>query len=613
MNWENTKHTGRSATYVVAASDAPAHVKAQADYVCDGTVADNVKIQAAIDAISGTKWETVKLVGSFSITTAIALESYLNLDLTEAIITAGANVDILTSANSKSHINILGGILDGNKTAGYTEDCIALSGTNGVLGTDFYLNVIGTEIRNAGNFGLDATNSQHVTFTRVKAHDNGLRGMMFDSGCYIWVTDCEVYSNGTTTAHYGIYFGNNLGSGKSWHDIHIHGLTTHDNAGIGLLLTDNLDTLSPYNADVNGVISYSNGNRGVLFQYLTRSTIKNIISYSNTGYGVGMIGCSYCDFSGIVTYSNTTHGVNVTNSTNASSIYNILTDIQTFSNTEIGLQINNTTHSTFKGVQSHGHTSPNYGIYEYGASSNNTYIGCDVSGNTYPFTSSGSGNIYQGNVSKIMPGEIRTASGSLTKTDYTFTTVTGTFTETGTQLKPGANTLHCTADGTAKLDIPTGCVAVAASVGGGATVADSPKTLVNNTAFAVTAGGTNEFTITITHIAFAWHDPEIQDILIKKIVVNITTKGGTATSIMDVGIADDAVGTNIGTEFFNDIDVDAAAAVHDSYIAGDGGTQTKWVLCQDNASATDGWVVGKIATEKADALAGSWYVEYVGK
>lgn len=39
----------RTATYVVAASNAPAHVKAQADYVCDG-VADNVEIQAAIDA-----------------------------------------------------------------------------------------------------------------------------------------------------------------------------------------------------------------------------------------------------------------------------------------------------------------------------------------------------------------------------------------------------------------------------------------------------------------------------------------------------------------------------------------------------------------------------------
>jgi hypothetical protein len=42
--------TGRGATYLVAASDAPTLVKDQADYVCDGT-ADNVEIQAAIDAL----------------------------------------------------------------------------------------------------------------------------------------------------------------------------------------------------------------------------------------------------------------------------------------------------------------------------------------------------------------------------------------------------------------------------------------------------------------------------------------------------------------------------------------------------------------------------------
>lgn len=42
--------SGGTATYVVAASDAPWHVKSQADYVCDG-IADDVQIQAAIDAL----------------------------------------------------------------------------------------------------------------------------------------------------------------------------------------------------------------------------------------------------------------------------------------------------------------------------------------------------------------------------------------------------------------------------------------------------------------------------------------------------------------------------------------------------------------------------------
>ncbi len=42
---------GRTATYTVAASDALEHVRAQADYVCDGT-ADEVQINLAIAAMS---------------------------------------------------------------------------------------------------------------------------------------------------------------------------------------------------------------------------------------------------------------------------------------------------------------------------------------------------------------------------------------------------------------------------------------------------------------------------------------------------------------------------------------------------------------------------------
>ena len=55
----------RTATYVVAASNAPAHVKAQSDFVCDG-VADNVEIQAAIDKIDSEGGE-IYLHGVFVI------------------------------------------------------------------------------------------------------------------------------------------------------------------------------------------------------------------------------------------------------------------------------------------------------------------------------------------------------------------------------------------------------------------------------------------------------------------------------------------------------------------------------------------------------------------
>jgi hypothetical protein len=70
-----------------------------------------------------------------------------------------------------------------------------------------------------------------------------------------------------------------------------------------------------------------------------------------------------------------------------------------------------------------------------------------------------------------------------------------------------------------------------------------------------------------------------------------------------------------GAEFFENLLANNAAAIHDSYVAGGTsyGTQTIWVNCQDSASATGGWVVGKIDTEIANALAGTYYIEYIGK
>jgi hypothetical protein len=81
-------------------------------------------------------------------------------------------------------------------------------------------------------------------------------------------------------------------------------------------------------------------------------------------------------------------------------------------------------------------------------------------------------------------------------------------------------------------------------------------------------------------------------------------------SHLDVGIADDATGTNRGTEFFNDILLNNTG-VNDSLIAP--GTQTLWVTIEDSSSTTDGWIVGQILDANAANLVGSYYIEIVGK
>jgi hypothetical protein len=229
----------------------------------------------------------------------------------------------------------------------------------------------------------------------------------------------------------------------------------------------------------------------------------------------------------------------------------------------------------------------------------------------------GIGTSISGNNKYIAPGEIRTYSGSLVPTGTcTATTVTGTFTESPLSLKPGANTMTCTASGTINVVMPAGSTAVVTS--GDSTVTDSPKTCAAGATTLVTVatgGGADTFTITVHCNAFAWHNPEAQDVLIKKVVLNRTAAGGTATAEINVGIADNGTVDDPGAEFFENLLANNAAALHDSYVAAGTsyGTQTIWVNCQDSASATGGWVVGKIDTEIANSLAGTYYIEVVGK
>jgi hypothetical protein len=71
--------TGGGATFVVAASDASDRVKNQADYLADGT-ADNVEIQAAIDALPDAGGKVVLSEGTFNVAVAIEYRSYVTVE-----------------------------------------------------------------------------------------------------------------------------------------------------------------------------------------------------------------------------------------------------------------------------------------------------------------------------------------------------------------------------------------------------------------------------------------------------------------------------------------------------------------------------------------------------
>ncbi len=122
---------------------------------------------------------------------------------------------------------------------------------------------------------------------------------------------------------------------------------------------------------------------------------------------------------------------------------------------------------------------------------------------------------------------------------------------------------------------------------------------------SLTAGNTNA-------ISFSWHNPYAQDAFVAEVEVEVTTVGGTAGSLIQVGIADDATGTNLGDEFLDGADLNTAG-VYNSLNAIDSGNQSKNVLVQDSASATDGWVVGKIITQNAASLVGKYYIKLIGR
>ena len=119
---------------------------------------------------------------------------------------------------------------------------------------------------------------------------------------------------------------------------------------------------------------------------------------------------------------------------------------------------------------------------------------------------------------------------------------------------------------------------------------------------ALAGGAANAF-------AVALQNPESVDVIIVRCILDITTAGGTATSVLDVDVVGDA--TSTGDDIFDGVDADAAG-IGDSLNDTDNGTNGegkswKW----DKNGGTNDYVTAKILTANATNLAGNLYVQYV--
>lgn len=707
---DNKEHpTGRTASYVIATSDADFwSEKAQSDEVLTG-VADNVIINAALTANAGGSVAIIGTNGTVTLATGLTIPSntefYGKGNITINGTGAGTFYRLITNTDivgGNTNIKIHDLILDANWAAGVRAaqgGVLTLVNVNGAEITNvtakngynhnfelikcLNVDVIrctsidpkgddGFSVSDGNSYGgtPGASTSRYIRFIDCNASgtlDSASSGFEVDDGpYYVSFTGCKVTGN-TAGAGFLVHVHSDGQIGPKWIsyddclvNTSYHGFSfTTDGATNDSLPVSHITITGCRVLGLTNVLSQSVKITSIADLSIMGNTLRD--GYIGISQSAGAAASSDIRINGNNLYGNTCSqvGINVYDGSydikiignlveefgqsgiqvyaGAVGVHDILIQANTCKNngtTSAGYAgirlISNPAGSLMTSVSVLNNTcyddqtpqTQSYGMTLYAAQfadwSDVLIKDNDIKGNLTAPVSYGSAATafiakFVGNTGYIAPGEVRTKSGSLVPTGTcTLTTVTGTFTESPAALKPGINTLHCTADGTANVVMPAGSTAVVASVGGGATVADSPKSCPASatTLITVTAGGTNEFTVTVTCIAAAVACPEAQNCLVDYVLVDIATPGGTATSVLQVGMANDAVGTGLGSEVFTGLDLNAAA-INDSRVAGDTGAMTKPIPW--NATGADSYMIFKINTEIADALVGTYTIVYHGR
>ena len=115
---------------------------------------------------------------------------------------------------------------------------------------------------------------------------------------------------------------------------------------------------------------------------------------------------------------------------------------------------------------------------------------------------------------------------------------------------------------------------------------------------ALTAGNTNAY-------AFAWQNPEASKIVVERVLVRLATAGGTATSVLDVGVVANATSTS--DTLIDGLDLNTTG-LFDNIV--DKGTNGKARQLVDEKGGTNDYVTGKILVANAAAVVGDVYIVY---
>jgi len=468
--------TGRTATYVVAASGAPAHVKAQADYVCDGT-ADNVEIQAAITASPATGSE-IQLVGNiFHIAATITMNKH-DMTLrgqgkyaTELLLDNGVDDSVITILQDIRYPTIKDLNIDGNKTNQSAGDGITTAGIGTIIEECTFDQCYRDSIHVEGSAG-------HVApfFIRDVICGNAGRYNLYGYYCHdSWVT-------------------NSIFGYSVQHNILI-------NSNDIYMLNNNI-----YSAGWNGA-AYAGDYNNIQIYGLFNRIIGNFINDA-ARRAISADACENLIISDNNIWNN--------NQLNDAAIPSIAIG------SGGGISSFLVTNNHFIGPNPDYYVSVSVGGFANSGSVTGNWVDGTALWGVYGIDIPSSGRfIVKDNNGAIAPSEVRTASGSLT------------------------------------------------------------------------AGNANAFT-------FAWQNPELQAIIIVELMVDVTTAGGTAGSVLDAGSAANA--TTHSSDLITGADLNAIA----TYVS------TARIKVAANGGASD-WVTGQILTANAAGLVGKYYITYMGQ
>ncbi|MCK5431440.1 MAG: hypothetical protein KAJ03_01785 [Gammaproteobacteria bacterium] len=117
----------------------------------------------------------------------------------------------------------------------------------------------------------------------------------------------------------------------------------------------------------------------------------------------------------------------------------------------------------------------------------------------------------------------------------------------------------------------------------------------------LTAGVANAF-------AFAVQNPSAVAAHVLEVVVDVTTAGGTATSVLNVAVVADA--TSTGDTILDGVDLDADAVSRSNNVDDSGTNGDEKVKRWDAAAGTNDYITGKILVADAASLVGTYTIYY---